>query len=56
MPLLLLASLHKDVGLGRERLYKALAPGAMARCDSVLWLMRALDVELHGAPAHPVQP
>jgi probable addiction module antidote protein len=40
-----------DTGLGRESLYKALAPGAKPRYDTVLKLVRALGVELHTAPA-----
>jgi probable addiction module antidote protein len=34
-------------GLGRESLYKALAPGAKPRFDTVLKVIRALDVRLH---------
>lgn len=34
-------------GLGRESLYKALAPGANPRFDTVLKIIRALDVRLH---------
>lgn len=44
--------LAKDTGLGRESLYKALAPGAKPRYDTVLKLMRALGVELHTSPVH----
>ncbi len=47
-----MAQLAKDTGLGRESLYKALAPGAKPRYDTVLKLIRALGVELHAAPAH----
>jgi len=46
-----MTQLAKDTGLGRESLYKALAPGAKPRYDTVLRLMRALGVELHAAPA-----
>jgi probable addiction module antidote protein len=45
-----MAQLAKDTGLGRESLYKALAPGAKPRYDTVLKLIRALGVELHAAP------
>ena len=45
-----MTQLAKDAGLGRESLYKALAPGAKPRYDTVLKLMRALGVELHAAP------
>ena len=41
-----MAQLAKDTGLGRESLYKALAPGAKPRYDTVLKLLRALGVEL----------
>jgi probable addiction module antidote protein len=47
-----MAQLAKDTGLGRESLYKALAPGAKPRYDTVLKLMRALGVQLHAIPAH----
>lgn len=47
-----MAQLAKDTGLGRESLYKALAPGAKPRYDTVLKLMRALGVQLHATPAH----
>lgn len=47
-----MAQLAKDTGLGRESLYKALAPGAKPRYDTVLKLIRALGVELHAVPAH----
>lgn len=36
----------KDAGLGRESLYKALAPGAKPRFDTVLKVARALGVRL----------
>jgi probable addiction module antidote protein len=47
-----MAQLAKDTGLGRESLYKALAPGAKPRYDTVLKLMRALGVQLHATPSH----
>lgn len=43
--------LARETGLGRESLYKALAPGAKPRYDTVLRLIRALGVELHTSPA-----
>jgi probable addiction module antidote protein len=46
-----ITQLARDTGLGRESLYKALAPGAKPRYDTVLKLMRALGVELHTTPA-----
>ena len=36
----------KDAGLGRESLYKALAPGAKIRYDTVRKLMDSLGVRL----------
>lgn len=47
-----MAQLAKAAGFGRESLYKALAPGAKPRYDTVLKLVRALGVELHAVPAH----
>ena len=37
----------KAAGLGRESLYKALAPGAKPRFDTVLKVARALGVRLY---------
>ena len=45
-----IAQVAKETGLGRESLYKALAPGAKPRYDTVLKLIRALGVELHMTP------
>ena len=39
-----MAQVAKETGLGRESLYKALAPGAKPRYDTVLKLIRALGV------------
>lgn len=47
-----MTQLAKSTGLGRESLYKALAPGAKPRYDTVLRLLRALGVELHATPLH----
>lgn len=47
-----MAQIAKDAGLGRESLYKAFAPGAKPRFDTVLKVIRALGVELHAQPAH----
>jgi probable addiction module antidote protein len=44
-----MAQLARDTGLGRASLYKALAPGAMPRYDTVLKVLRALGVKLHAA-------
>ncbi|WP_337171408.1 addiction module antidote protein [Gemmatimonas aurantiaca] len=45
-----MAQLAKETGLGRESLYKALAPGAKPRYDTVLKVIRALGVELQMTP------
>ena len=42
-----MAQLARDTGLGRESLYKALAPGAKPRYDTVLKVLRASGVKLH---------
>lgn len=39
-----MAQVARDSGLGRESLYKALAPGAKPRFDTVLKVARALGV------------
>lgn len=44
------AQVAKDAGLGRESLYKALAPGAKPRFDTVLQVARALGVRLTARP------
>ncbi len=41
-----MAQVAKDAGLGRESLYKAFAPGAKPRFDTVLKVARALGVQL----------
>ena len=47
-----MSKLARDTGLGRERLYKALAPGAKPRYDTVIKLVRALGIELHAQLGH----
>ena len=47
-----MTQLAKDTGLGRESLYKALAPGAKPRYDTLLKVLRALGVSLHVKTAH----
>lgn len=47
-----MAQIAKDSGLGRASLYKAFAPGAKPRFDTVVKVMRAMGVELHAQPAH----
>lgn len=46
-----MAQVAKDAGLGRESLYKALAPGAKPRFDTIVKVARALGVRL---TAHPI--
>lgn len=40
-----MAQVAKDAGLGRESLYKALAPGAKPRFETVVKVARALGVK-----------
>ena len=46
-----MAQVAKDAGLGRESLYKALAPGAKPRFETVMKVARALGVEFTAQPA-----
>jgi len=46
-----MAMVAKESGLGRESLYKALAPGSKPRFDTVLRVIKALGVKLHAEPA-----
>jgi probable addiction module antidote protein len=46
-----MAQVAAETGLGRESLYKALAPGAKPRYDTVLKVTRALGVRLTAVPA-----
>ena len=41
-----MAELARNVGVGRESLYKALAPGAKPRYDTVLKVMKGFGVTL----------
>ena len=45
-----MAQVAKDAGLGRESLYKALAPGAKPRFDTILRVARALGLTLVATP------
>src|SRR5690606_36389138 len=47
-----MTQMAKDAGVGRESLYKALAPGAMPRYDIVLKLAKAAGVKFTVEPAH----
>lgn len=46
-----MAQVARDAGLGRESLYKALAPGAKPRFETVIKVARALGVRLTVQPA-----
>jgi probable addiction module antidote protein len=48
-----MTQLAKDAGLGRESLYKALAPGAKPRYDTMLRLIHALGIKLSASPVRP---
>lgn len=41
-----MAQVARDTGLGRESLYKALAPGAKPRFETIVLVARALGVKL----------
>ncbi len=47
-----MTQLAKDAGLGRESLYKALAPGAKPRYDTMLKLIHALGIKLSASSVH----
>ncbi|OFX11504.1 MAG: putative addiction module antidote protein [Alphaproteobacteria bacterium RIFOXYD12_FULL_60_8] len=44
-----MAQLASETGLGRESLYKALAPGAKPRFETIYKVIRALGIHLHAA-------
>lgn len=46
-----MAQVAQDAGLGRESLYKALAPGAKPRAETLFRVIRALGVRLHAEAA-----
>ncbi|MFO1269765.1 MAG: addiction module antidote protein [Rubrivivax sp.] len=46
-----MSQIAKDTGLGRESLYKALAPGAKPRFETVLKVAKALGVKFTAQPA-----
>lgn len=45
-----MSEIAKAAGLGRESLYKALAPGAKPRFDTILRVVRALGADLRVEP------
>lgn len=47
-----MASVARDAGLGRESLYKALAPGAHPRQETVRRVVRALGFSMAFVPAN----
>lgn len=51
-----IAQVAKDAGLGRESLYKTLAPGAKPRFETVLKLARAVGVQLAFRPLSRTDP
>ena len=46
-----MAQVAKDAGIGRESLYKSLAPGAKSRFETILKVARALGVKFTAHPA-----
>jgi probable addiction module antidote protein len=46
-----MAQVARDAGLGRESLYKALAPGAKPRFETIVKVARALGVRFTAQPA-----
>lgn len=51
-----MSQLARDAGLGRESLYKAVAPGAKPRYDTVFRLVRALGIELRATAVSRTTP
>ena len=45
-----MAELASSIGVGRESLYKALAPGAKPRYDTILKVMRGFGLQLAASP------
>lgn len=46
-----MAAIARDADMGRESLYKAFAPGAKPRYDTVLKVLRSLGVKLNVSAA-----
>jgi probable addiction module antidote protein len=46
-----MAQVAKDAGLGRESLYKALAPGSKPRFETIMKVTRALGLKFTAQPA-----
>ena len=51
-----ITQLAKDTGLGRESLYKTLAPGAKPRFDTIMKITKALGISLTVKPVPIHQP
>jgi probable addiction module antidote protein len=51
-----MAQIAKDSGMGRESLYKAFAPGAKPRFDTVLKVVHALGLDLCARPNQTPNP
>ncbi|MBF0426677.1 MAG: putative addiction module antidote protein [Magnetococcales bacterium] len=45
-----MAKVAATAGIGRESLYKILAPGAKPRFETVMKIVRALGIKLHAVP------
>ncbi len=45
-----MAQIAKDIGLGRESLYKAFRPNAKPRFDTVMKVVDALKLQLNATP------
>ena len=50
-----IAKVAKTSGLGRESLYKALAPGSKPRFETIVKVLRGLGVDLQAHAAHPAE-
>ncbi|WP_262488315.1 addiction module antidote protein [Iodobacter fluviatilis] len=46
-----MTQLAKDSGLGRESLYKALAPDSKPRYETIMKLLHGLGIKLNAIPA-----
>ena len=47
-----MTTIAEETGLGRESLYKAMAPGAKPRYDTVLRVLNSLGVKISVSPSH----
>jgi probable addiction module antidote protein len=48
-----IAKVATDAGIGRESLYKTLAPGSSPRFETIMKLTKAIGVTLLTVPLHP---